>query len=119
MTTERFKLFDAEYRMMEIVWEQEPIPSGELARQCFKHLDWKRTTTYTVLRKLCERGVLQNQNATVRSLVSREQVRHHDSHTLLENRFDGSLPRFIAAFIGDGHLSEKEKQEILELLSEK
>lgn len=110
------KLYDAEYRFACIVWEKEPIPSGELAKLCAQRLGWKRTTAYTVLKKLCNRGILQNQNSLVTALVKKEQVQRFESRRLLERSFGGSLPQFIAAFLGEERLSSQEAEELKALI---
>ena len=91
------KIFESEYRFCKILWENEPIKSGDLAAICQERLGWKKTTTYTVIKRLSERGVLKNENTVVRSLVSREQVDIAEIDTLVSNRFDGSIPAFLAA----------------------
>jgi len=96
---ERYKLFDAEYKFVSLIWENEPINSTELVKLCFEKLGWKKSTTYTVLRKLCERGILQNQNAIVTTLIKREEAQKHESEALIEKAFDGSLPQFLTAFL--------------------
>lgn len=118
MEGKELKLHDAEYRFVNIVWEEEPIPSGQLAKVCLEQLGWKRTTTYTVLKKLCDRGILQNLDTIVTSLVNREQVQRYESQSVLDRSFNGSLPRFIAAYMGDRKISEQERKEILELLAQ-
>lgn len=110
------KLFDAEYRFICIVWDNEPISSGELAKICEKQLDWKRTTTYTVLKKLINRGLVENQNSIVKTLVKREQVQHFESTQVLGKMFDNSLPKFITAFMGEKKLSSKEVEELKHLI---
>lgn len=110
------KLFDSEYRMAEIVWEQEPVGSGELARLCKERLGWQRTTAYTVLKKLCERGVLRNDSATVTATVKREEVQRSESKRLLEKMFDNSLPGFIAAFMGEGSITAEEAEGLKALI---
>ena len=108
----KLKLHDAEYRFACIVWESEPIGSGHLSRLCQERLGWKRTTTYTVLKKLCDRGFLKNENSLVTSLIKKEEVQRYESRALLEKSFGGSLPGFIASFLGDKKLSEGEAQEL-------
>ncbi len=112
------KLYDAEFRMMEIVWEQEPVTSTELYKICLPRLGWKKSTTYTVLRKLCERGILQNKDSLVTALVKREEVQRYESHAVVEKWFDRSLPQFVAAFLGSGKLSVKEAQELRQMLDD-
>lgn len=110
------KLFDSEYRMAEIVWEKEPIGSGELARLCKERLGWQRTTTYTVLKKLCERGVLSNDSAVVTATVKREEVQRSESKRLLEKMFNNSLPGFIAAFMGEDSITAEEAERLKVLI---
>lgn len=113
---ENLKLHDAEYRFACIVWEHEPLPSGELARLAGARLGWKRTTAYTVLKKLITRGILQNDDSMVSAQVKRESVQRYESRALLEKSFGGSLPQFIAAFLGEGGLSAAEAEEIKMLI---
>ncbi len=115
---EDFKLFDAEQRLCEIVWEREPMGSTELVRLCEERLGWKKSTTYTVLRKLCARGILQNREAVVTSRIAREQARRYESEALLDRSFDGSLPAFIAAFLSGRRISEREAAEIRRMIEE-
>lgn len=112
------KLFDAEYKFMDIIWELEPINSTELTKVCQKKLGWKKSTTYTMLRKLAQRGMLINENATVTTLVTREQVQKYESEVLLEKAFDSSLPAFLATFLQDKRLSKKEAEEIKRMIEE-
>ena len=99
-------------RFADIVWENEPIGSGELVKICESRLNWKKPTTYTVLRKLCEKGLLQNVNGVVTSLISREEFYSAKSNQIVEESYDGSLPAFVAAFISKKKLTSKEVQEI-------
>ncbi|MDD3654356.1 MAG: BlaI/MecI/CopY family transcriptional regulator [Desulfotomaculaceae bacterium] len=109
---EQYKLFDAEFKFMCIVWETEPLTTRRLTELCRERLGWKRTTTYTVLRKLSDRGILQNEHSTVSSIVKREQVQKYESEVIVEKAFDGSLPKFIAAFLNDKTLSDDEAEEM-------
>lgn len=115
---EEFKLFDAEYKFLDIIWEMEPVNSTELSKICFQKLGWKKSTTYTMIRKLSERGILKNENATVISRVTKEQVQKHESEALLEKSFDNSLPAFIAAFLKDKKLSINEAEKIKKMIEE-
>ena len=115
---EEWKLYDAEYRLMEIVWEKEPLSSTELYKACLPRLGWKKSTTYTVLRKLCERGFLKNEASLVTSLVKKEDVQRYESQEVEEKWFDRSLPRFVAAFLGERKLSEEEAEELKRLIDE-
>lgn len=109
---EDLKLYDAEYRFMEIVWELEPVTSTDLYKSCLPRLGWKKSTTYTVLRKLCERGILKNEDSVVTALVKREEVQQYESRAVVDKWFDRSLPQFVAAFLGGKKLSEKEAEEL-------
>jgi len=102
------KIFESEYRFCLILWEREPVGSGELVKLCRERLGWKPTTTYTVIKRLSERGVLKNENAVVTSLVTRDQVQAAEIDELVEKRFEGSLPAFVAAFTRRKDLSEAE-----------
>ncbi|GHU87421.1 hypothetical protein FACS1894202_01670 [Clostridia bacterium] len=114
---DELKLFDAEYRFACVVWENEPIHSRKLAELCADALGWKRTTTYTVLRKLCERGILRNINATVTSIASKRDVQCYQSAEVVDRAFDGSLPSFITAFLKSKNLTTEEAAEIQELIN--
>lgn len=113
---QNLKLYDAEYRMVNIVWNNEPLPSRTLAELCEKELGWKRSTTYTVLKKLCGRGILKNDATTVTSLVSQSQVQRYEAGAVMEKSFGGSLPRFLTAFLDGKTLSDGEAQEIKRLI---
>ena len=110
------KIFESEYRFCRILWENEPIGSGILVQLCREQLGWKPTTTYTVIKRLSERGVVKNENAVVTSLVSREEVQTAEIDELVETRFDGSLPAFLAAFARGRKLSEKEIDEVQSMI---
>ena len=112
------KIFDAEHKILDIIWEKEPINSTKLTKICLEKLGWKKTTTYTVLRKLCDRGVLKNENATVTALIKREQIQKHEGEALLDKSFDGSLPTFLAAFLKDKKISVKEADELKKMIEE-
>lgn len=103
-------------RFADIVWANEPIASGELVKICEKELNWKKPTTYTVLRKLCDKGLLQNVNGIVSSLVSKEEFYSAKSEQIIEDSYRGSLPAFIAAFTSRKKLTEKEVDEIQQMI---
>lgn len=105
-----------ESRFADIIWQNEPLPSGELVKICEKELNWKKPTTYTVLRKLCERGIFKNEKGTVSSKISREEFYAVQSEKFVEETFDGSLPAFIAAFTKRKNLSQKEINEIRKMI---
>lgn len=110
MNNEEIKLYDAEYSLAEIVWEQEPIGSGELAREALERMGWKRTTTYTVLKRLCVRGVLRNDDAVVTAVVKRQEMQRQESKRLLQRLFDNSLPDFVASFVEENSISHEEAE---------
>lgn len=102
------KVYESEYRFCLILWEYEPVKSKELVRLCQERLGWKATTTYTVIKRLSERGVLKNENTVVTSLVSKDQVQATQLDALVEKTFEGSLPAFVAAFTKHKKLSKDE-----------
>ena len=106
------KIFESEYRFCLILWEHEPLPSAELARLCREKLCWSRTTTYTVIHRLSERGVVKNENGIVSSLVSKDDVQASELDELVEKTFEGSLPAFIAAFTRRTDLSQTESDQL-------
>lgn len=110
------KLYESEYRFCLILWGHEPIKSSELVSLCQQELGWKPTTTYTVIKRLSQRGILQNQHTIVTSLVSREQVQRADIDALISERFDGSLPAFVTAFSSNRSLSQKDIDQMQALI---
>lgn len=115
---EQYKLFDAEYKFASIIWENEPINSTELVKLSLDKLGWKKSTTYTVLRKLCERGILKNEAAMVSAIVKKEEAQKYESQTVIEKNFDGSLPQFLTVFFGDRKITEKEAEELKRIIVE-
>lgn len=113
---QQYKLFDAEYKFVSLVWENEPVNSTELVKLCLEKLGWKKSTTYTVLRKLCERDILDNTDAVVTSQVKREDVQKYESETLIDKTFNGSLPQFLSAFLNEKNLSAKEAEELKRII---
>lgn len=111
-----YKLAKLEARFADLIWQKEPISSPELVKLCEKEFDWKKSTTYTVLKKLCDRGIFQNENATVTSLVTREEFYGHKSREFVEDSFGGSIPKFLTAFMGGKKLTQKQAAEIKELI---
>ncbi len=103
-------------RFADIVWANEPVGSGELVKLCERELNWKKPTTYTVLRRLCEKGLLKNENGVVTSCVSREDFYSTKSEQIVEDSYRGSLPAFIASFISRKNLSAEEADEIREMI---
>lgn len=108
----------SETRFAEIVWRNEPITSMDLAELCRQQLGWKKTTTYTVLKRLCDKGIFQNQGTVVTSLMSEQEFYARRSAKFVEETFDGSLPAFIAAFAGQKKLSPEELAEIRRMIDE-
>ena len=110
------KVFESEYRFCLILWEHEPIKSSELVNLCKEQLGWKPTTTYTVIKRLSERGVLKNENTIVSSLVSKDEIQASEINEMVEKTFEGSLPAFIAAFTKHQKISEKEIDEVQKMI---
>lgn len=113
-----YKLFDAEYKFADLVWEHEPINSTELVKLSRTRLGWKKSTTYTVLRKLCERGILSNEEATVTAVVKKADAQKYESRMVVDKTFNGSLPQFLTAFLGGKKLSEQEAEELKRIIEE-
>ena len=103
-------------RFADIVWKYEPVGSGELVKLCEKELHWKKPTTYTVLRKLCEKGLLQNENGIVTSRISRDDFYASKSEQIIEESYQGSLPSFVAAFTSRNKLSAQEAEDIQKMI---
>ncbi len=110
------KIFESEYRFCLILWEHEPVGSTELVRLCREQLGWSKATTYTVIRRLAERGVLVNENSVVTSIVSREEAETAEIDELVEKRFGGSLPSFVAALSRKKKLTDEQARALLQLI---
>ena len=106
------KVYESEYRFCLILWEHEPIKSKDLVKLCQEKLGWKSTTTYTVIKRLSERGILKNENTIVTSLVSKDEVQAAEIDELVEKKFEGSLPAFVAAFTKNRKLTDTEIDEV-------
>lgn len=113
---EELKLCNSDYRFMTIVWDHAPVGSGELVRLCREQLGWKKSTTYTEIKRLCEKGILKNEKAVVEPLVTREEVQSQESGAFVERTFGGSLPGFLAAFLGGRKISAREAEELKQLI---
>ncbi len=113
---EMLKLGIVEAQFAELIWAREPIASGELVKLCEKELNWKKSTTYTVLKKLCERGIFQNNDGIVTSKLTRDEFNAVQSEQFVEDTFEGSLPAFLAAFTSRKPLSKEEVEEIRRLI---
>lgn len=111
-----YKLGEIEKKFAQIIWREEPLSSGELVKLCETELSWKKSTTYTVLKRLCERGLFINEKGMVRSLVSEKEFEANISEQFVEEVFCGSLPRFVAAFTNNRKLSEKEVEELKRII---
>ena len=110
------KIYESEYRFCLILWENEPINSTKLAALCKEKLGWSKTTTYTVIKRLSERGIVKNENTIVSSLISKEKAQISELDELMEKKFEGSLPAFIAAFAKRQKLTEKDINEIYKII---
>ena len=110
------KIFESEYRFCLILWEHEPIRSGDLARLCEEQLGWKTTTTYTVIKRLSDRGVVKNENMIVTSLISKDEAQAAEIDEFVEEKFEGSLPAFFAAFTKRQKLSDRELDELQSMI---
>ncbi len=111
-----YKLGAIEWKFAELIWRHEPLSSGQLVTLCQQELNWKKSTTYTVLRRLCERGIFQNRDSVVTSLLTEQEFNARQSQQFVEEAFDGSLPKFLAAFTRQKKLSEQEIEELEQLI---
>ncbi len=118
MAERDIRLAEIESRFVELIWGREPISSGDLVLLCEKELNWKKSTTYTVLRRLCQKGILKNEEAVVTSVMKKEEYMARCSEQIVEDTFEGSLPQFVAAFMSRKKLSRKQIDEIQKLIDE-
>lgn len=114
----KYRLGETEMKFADIIWENEPLQSGELAKLCEQKLEWKKSTTYTILHRVCDRGLFRNYKGTVTSIVSKEEFLAKQSEKFVEDTFAGSLPGFLAAFTSRNKLSEKEIKEIMTIIEQ-
>ena len=112
------KIHESEYRFCLILWEHEPVTTVELVKLCQQQLEWKRTTTYTVIKRLAQRGVLVNENTVVRSLVSKDQVQAAEIDEMVEKKFEGSLPAFLAAFTRHRKMTDRAIDQVQRMIDE-
>lgn len=115
---DELKLCESDYRFMNVIWENEPLPSRELVELCARELGWKKSTTYTTLKKLCGKGFAKNEGSVVSARIPRDQVRAYESERFLERAFDGSLPAFLAAFTSRKKLTEEDIAQLKKLIDE-
>ena len=115
---EYYKLAETEEKFAELIWQNEPIGSGDLVKLSEKEMNWKKSTTYTVLKKLCEKGIFQNENAVVTSLISKDEYYAKQSIRFVEDTFGGSLPKFLTAFISGRKLSKHQAEELKKLIDD-
>lgn len=113
-----YHIADSEYRFLQVVWEAAPVGSGKLVELCSEKLGWKKSTTYTVLKKMCLKGLLRNEKSQVTVAVPRELVDNQAAERFVDRTFGGSLPGFLAAFIGSKKLSEAEAEELKQLIDQ-
>lgn len=114
----KYQLGDAEAKFADIIWKNEPIPSGELVKRCETEMAWKKSTVYTVLRKLCLRGIFVNRNSIVTSNISREEFMRLRSREFVADTFHGSLPGFLTAFMGGQTLGKEQAEELRKLIEQ-
>lgn len=114
----QYRLGEVESAFAALIWDNEPLSSSRLVELCRERLEWKKSTTYTVLRRLCERGIFRNEGGTVTSLISREEFAARQSEEFVEQAFDGSLPKFLAAFASRKKLSAEEVEQLQRLIDE-
>ena len=113
-----YRLAEMESKFADLIWENEPVTSSELVRLSAEVMNWKKSTTYTILKRLCDRGIFKNENAIVSSVISRDEFFAEQSRLFVEDTFDGSLPRFLASFIGGKKLSDRQAEELVRLIKE-
>ena len=113
-----YLMTEAEQQLAGIIWEHEPLSSGELVKLAQEKLNWKKSTTYTVLRKLCENEIFQNRDSIVTSILNREEYTRRKGERYLEENYNGSLPKFVAAFMSKKKLSRKEIEELSKMIEE-
>lgn len=113
---DELKLCESDYRFMQVIWDSEPLASRKLVDLCGEKLGWKKSTTYTTLKKLCDKGFAQNSDTTVTALVPRERVQAYESERFVERAFEGSLPQFLVSFLGGKTISDEEAAELKRLI---
>ncbi len=114
--TKDYRLAEGEARFADIIWQKEPVASPELVKICGQKFGWKKSTTYTVLKKLCDRGIFRNDKAVVTSCISKDEFYSYKSRQFVEDTFDGSIPKFLTAFMNGRKLKDKQAEEIKALI---
>lgn len=115
---DNLRLCDSEYKFMTLIWDSAPIGSGELVRLSLEKLGWKKSTTYTVIKKLCEKGCIKNENSTVSVLIPKEKIQLAEAEYFVDRTFNGSLSHLVAAFFECGKVSDKEAEQLKRLIDE-
>lgn len=113
---EDFSICDSELRLMDIIWDESPIESGRLVKVCAEKLDWSKSTTYTILRRVSQKDLVKNENSVIEYLVPREKVQKMESNRVVEKTFAGSLPKFVAAFLGSKSITDDEADELIKMI---
>ena len=112
------KLAETEAKFADLIWEREPIESPELVKIAEREMKWKKSTTYTVLKRLCEKGIFKNENALVYAVLKKDEFYARQSRNYVEETFEGSLPKFFSAFVSNGKLNKKQAEELKRLIDE-
>ena len=115
---DNYRLCDSEYRFMTIVWESVPINSGELVKLCLKKLGWKKSTTYTVIKRLCERGFIKSDNAVITSVIPKERVQLEETEFFVDRTFNGSISELVTTFLDSRRISQKEAAKLKKIIDE-
>jgi predicted transcriptional regulator len=110
------RLSYGETRFLDIIWDSEPVPSGKLVELCLEKLGWKKSTTYTMIKRMSDKGLVKNENSVVTALVTREEVQAAESRGVVELTFAGSLPGFLVSFLGDKTISREEAEELKKMI---
>lgn len=116
MENNSLKLCESDYRFMTVIWDYEPLPSGKLVQLCTERLNWKKSTTYTTLKKLCLKGFAQNENTIVTSLIPREEVQEFESERFVNRAFGGSINQFLSSYLADKKLTKEEADELKKII---
>lgn len=111
-----FSICDSELKLMNIIWDESPIESGKLVKLCAEKLDWSKSTTYTILRRVAQKDLVKNENSIIEYLVPRERIQKIESNNVVDKAFAGSLPKFVAAFLNSRSITEEEAKELIDLI---